>query len=310
VTVGSVTWSVDDRPARLWTRVYMAAMWAHRDKDAFAGAEHTLREAMRRQRAGDRAPTRWTRWRRHVTTSRREGMTVWSVRPRRVEPRVRILYLHGGGYVHPLTRDYWRLVRALTSAEAEVVVPAYPLAPRAHVDDTVPLLVELAGSLSDLPLVLMGDSAGGALSLVVGRRLTDDGRRPRGIVLLSPWLDAALGDDEVADLEAADPMLTESGLRAAGRWWAGARSVLDPAVSPVSMNLRGLPPILVHIGDRDILRPAVERLARAAEGTDGARLTVRERTAMFHVWVTRFIPEGRATRTQLVRHVHACRDQV
>ena len=36
-------WEVDDRPATLYTRVYMAGMWLMRDKRAFEGAEHTLR---------------------------------------------------------------------------------------------------------------------------------------------------------------------------------------------------------------------------------------------------------------------------
>lgn len=136
---------------------------------------------------------------------------------------MRVLYLHGGGYVHPLTRDYWRLVRALSAAPAEVVVPAYPLAPAAHVDDVVPRLVDLARELGDLPLVVVGDSAGGALSLVLARHL----------------------------------------------------------------------------------RPAVELLVERAQRSDDAVLTVHERTAMFHVWMTRFVPEGAQTRRVLQDQVRA-----
>ncbi len=31
-------WEVDDRPATLYTRIYMAGMWLTRDKRAFEGA--------------------------------------------------------------------------------------------------------------------------------------------------------------------------------------------------------------------------------------------------------------------------------
>ena len=234
-------------------------------------------------------------------------MTVWTAAPRRRAPRVRVLYLHGGGYVHPLTADYWRLVRALVRTPAEVVVPCYPLAPDATVDDVVPRLLSLVRQAagSDLPLVLMGDSAGGALVLVLARLLADEGGPPvAGVVCLSPWLDATLDEDEVQDLEASDPMLAESGLRAAGRWWAGAREPSDPLVSPQHVTLDGLPPVDVLIGDRDILRPAVERLADRARDAD-VQVRVHERTSMFHVWMTRAIPEGRRTRRDLVALLRA-----
>jgi monoterpene epsilon-lactone hydrolase len=121
-------------------------------------------------------------------------------------------------------------------------------------------------------------------------------------VALSPWFDAELSDDEVGDLEATDPMLAESGLRAAGRWWAGDRGPADPLVSPVHGDLRGLPRSDVYIGDRDILRPGVDAFAEAAKESQ-LQLHVHETVAMFHVWMTRAIPEGRRTRTQLRRLV-------
>jgi epsilon-lactone hydrolase len=62
--------------------------------------------------------------------------------------------------------------------------------------------------------------------------------------------------------------------------------------------LQALPPLVVYIGDRDILRPAVDALADRARRVD-AELYVHEVTAMFHVWMTRAIPEGRRTRREL-----------
>ncbi len=300
-------WEVDDRPATLYTRAYLAGMWLTRDKRAFEGAGHTLHTAREHQRSGDRAPTLLTRLTTRIRTHSIAGMTVWSVRPRRATPAARVVYLHGGGYVHPLTADYWRLVRALVTAPAEVVVPAYPLAPDATVDDVLPRLLDVeaavARSAPELPTILMGDSAGGALVLAMATWLRDqDARLPAALVALSPWLDATLDEEAVGELEASDPMLAESGLRAAGRWWAGLRRASDPLVSPVHADLHGLPPVHIFIGKRDILRPAVGDLAgRAAR--EGIALRVHEVSAMFHVWMTRHIPEGRRTRKDLVRLV-------
>lgn len=232
-------------------------------------------------------------------------MAVWRARPHHRTPVARVVHVHGGGYVHPLTADYWRLVRALTRVPAEVVVPAYPLAPGRTVEEVLPRLLDVVrrSGTPSLPTVLMGDSAGGALALVLARELVDaGGPRPVGVIALSPWLDAELAEDEVPDLEASDPMLAESGLRAAGRWWAGLRSPADPLVSPVGVDLDGLPPVDVFIGDCDILRPAVDRLADRARTAEVA-LHVHEVTSMFHVWMTRAIPEARRTLRQVVELV-------
>jgi monoterpene epsilon-lactone hydrolase len=302
-----VEWETDERPMTLYTRAYVAGMRVRRDKQAFEGAQHTLQNARELQENGDSGPTRLTRVLTAVERSEVGGMPVWTSRPRLRGCVATVIYVHGGGYVHPLTADYWRLVRALTRSPAEVVVPAYPLAPDATVDEVLPLLLGLYAHIGqthpDRPVVLMGDSAGGALVLTMARRLHELGQpAPAAVVALSPWLDATLGDPEVTDLEATDPMLAESGLRAAGRRWAGPHAPSDPVVSPANGSLAGLPPLHVYVGDKDILRPAVDSLAEQA-AEDGAELHVHEVAAMFHVWMTRAVPEGRRTRRELARLV-------
>jgi acetyl esterase/lipase len=302
-----VTWVKDDRPPSWYTRLYVRGMRLRRDKQAFSGGEHTLRVARSRQREGNRPPTRLTRLLTRSTHTRVEGVPVWIVEPRRGKPMARVVYVHGGGYVHPLTTDYWRLVRHLARTPAQVVVPFYPLAPDATAEKVIPWLLDVLAQTArvgpDVPTLLMGDSAGGALVLEMARLCRrEDRARLAGIVALSPWLDASLSDPDVSDLEPTDPMLAESGLRAAARWWAGERDPADPLVSPVNASLSGLPAIDVYIGDRDILRPAVDALAARAQ-EEGAALRVHEVSAMFHVWMTRAIPEGRRTRRDLLQLV-------
>jgi acetyl esterase/lipase len=70
----------------------------------------------------------------------------------------------------------------------------------------------------------------------------------------------------------------------------------------VHLDLDGLPPVDLFIGDRDILRPAVNELAQRAGDAD-VEMCVHEVTSMFHVWMTRAIPEGWRTRQRLVEIV-------
>lgn len=302
-----IQWETDRRAASLVTRVYVRGMRWRRDKQAFEGAAHTVARARRLQRRGDAPPTLLTRLQGRVSWRRAGTMDTWRVGPRRTEPSARVLYLHGGGYVHPLTADYWRLVRALVRAPAEVIVVAYPLAPEATIDDVLPQLVELYDHATTagpaVPVLLMGDSAGGALALAMAQELRrGDLPPPASLVLLSPWVDATLRGPEIARLETTDPMLAESGLRAAGRRWAGPHGPGHPLVSPINADLQGLPPLEIHIGDHDILRPGVDTLVDRAHRA-GVDVHVHEVTAMFHVWMTRAIPEGRRSRLALVESV-------
>lgn len=313
----TVTWTTDSRRATTWARAYRTVMGWSRDDQAFSGAARTLRTALARQRAGDRPPTRWTRLVAEVEERMLDGHLVWSLRPRRGPVTVEVLYLHGGGYVHPLTVDYWRLARSLVRGGAQVVVPCYPLAPTHTVDQALPWLERVRAQLlpaegadphrSVTPLVLMGDSAGGALALSLAARLRGSDLQAALVVALCPWLDATLQQPEVTELEPTDPVLAESGLRAAGRWWSGAWSATHHLVSPALAEpeqLRDLPPVDLWIGDHDILRPAVdsfvERLAEA-----GGDVQVHEVRAMFHVWMTRALPEARRTRRRLVDRLRA-----
>ena len=306
-SVEVVQWHTRDRAAHPYTRLYMLGMRLRRDDRAFQGEAHTLRTARRLQAKGNRPPTALTRLLTRVLLLKSASMPTWRLEPRTTAPIAQVLYVHGGGYVHPLTADYWRLVRALVAVPAQVRVPEYRLAPDATLDEVLPQLLELHADMTaarpDLPVVLMGDSAGGALVLAMAIRLRELCLpQPECVVMLSPWLDARLEDPEVQQLESSDPMLDESGLRAAGRWWAGQRFADDPLVSPAHACLADLPPLELLIGDRDILRPAVESLAEHA-ARDRAELSVHEYPAMFHVWMTRAIPEGRHTRRQLVELV-------
>ncbi|MBI5962934.1 MAG: alpha/beta hydrolase fold domain-containing protein [Chloroflexi bacterium] len=57
----------------------------------------------------------------------------------------------------------------------------------------------------------------------------------------------------------------------------------DPLISPVFGNLRDLPPLLVHVGEDEILRDDAARIASLAKSMDvDVRLEIYPR--MWHVW--------------------------
>ena len=65
-----------------------------------------------------------------VTERMTAGMHVYKVAPKIGAGSASVLYLHGGAFVHELTRWHWRLIESLVKRTgATVHVPSYPLAP-------------------------------------------------------------------------------------------------------------------------------------------------------------------------------------
>jgi acetyl esterase/lipase len=65
--------------------------------------------------------------------------------------------------------------------------------------------------------------------------------------------------------------------------YVGHNDAHDPLISPVFGNLRGLPSLLVHAGEDEILRDDAVRVARLAKSVDvDVRLEIYPR--MWHVW--------------------------
>lgn len=227
------------------------------------------------------------------------GRRVITVTPTASTPALDVIYLHGGSYVNPLVPAHWAIVRELvTRADARVTVPLYGLAPEHTVADAFPFLDEVFGQvLADASgdVVLAGDSAGGGLALAYCVSRRDAGEQlPDRLLLIAPWLDVTVSNPEATVIEKRDPMLAIPGLRAAGKLWAGDRGLENPSVSPIFARLRGLPPMLVVQGGRDIAAADVRVLRDRVTAGGGELELVYSRNA-FHVFVgLPWLPEARA----------------
>ena len=109
-------------------------------------------------------------------------------------------------------------------------------------------------------IIFAGDSSGGGMSLALAQLLRDehpDVLQPEELILIAPWLDVSMENEEIADYEAIDPMLDIYGAQELGEKWAGARGTKDPLVSPVYGTFENLGRITMFIGTRDMLCPDV-----------------------------------------------------
>jgi monoterpene epsilon-lactone hydrolase len=207
----------------------------------------------------------------------------------------RVLYLHGGGYVSGSPAHYrhftWRIADALA---ANVFALAYRLAPEhpypAALEDAARAYDFLAGKAADTrELFVMGDSAGGGLTLCLLLKLRDEGRPlPRAAVALSPWTDLALTGSSFAANAAGDPMLATRDLPHLVESYLAGADPRTPYASPLYGDATGLPPVLIQVGSDEILRDdAVGMADKLMRANPQSRIEIWPR--MPHVWQL-FVP--------------------
>jgi epsilon-lactone hydrolase len=241
---------------------------------------------------------------------RREGeASVYRVAPTNTELSRVVVFLHGGSYTYEVTFYHWRLIRFLArSTPARVEVPIYTLAPRATAAVTVAAMTDLAERVmkdaGPENVTVMGDSAGGGMSLAVAQQLRDRGApQPGRIVLISPWLDISVSDPRQRAIEPRDHMLGIEGLAESGRMYAGDLDLRDPRVSPLFGDLTGLAPIEVFTGTDDILNVDAHRLVEKCR-EHGQPVHLHEVQGMQHVYpLLPFVPEAKSAREHIARLV-------
>jgi epsilon-lactone hydrolase len=227
---------------------------------------------------------------------------IYRLGPESASASAHIIYLYGGAYVLQPQRRHWNIAAQLaTNVPAVCDVPIYPLAPERTADQTIP---ELAAYINrvivenvDVPVFLAGDCAGAAMALVVAQFLRDRAiRKPAGLVLISPWVDASLA------AAPADPAENDSipGLIAAAHAYAGALELTNPLISPCRGDINGLPPTLMFSGTADLFDRAIQDFARAAI-TAGVSLELQIGADMAHGYpLLPLLPEAARARRHIV----------
>ena len=200
-----------------------------------------------------------------------------------------LLYLHGGAYIFGSTRSHGELIARLALATpARTLAPEYRLAPEhpfpAAIEDAVAVYRALLASGTDPKrLVVAGDSAGGGLTMALLQKLREHGDPlPAGAALLCPWVDLTAKGGSLTDNAAFDWSNEEVG----HRWieaYLNGHDRRDPLVSPVFADLAGMPPLLVQVGDAELLHDQAVMLAtRAKEAGVDVRFVVEP--DMVHDW--------------------------
>ena len=168
-----------------------------------------------------------------------------------------LFYIHGGYYLHePRSFHIKMLKRIIKGGNTMLVMPIYPKAPWHNIDDSFNNMISLFKKIKkeniDKRIILAGDSAGGGYALALAESLDT---QPDELILLSPWVDITMQNEEIKNYIKVDPMLSVEKARYAGNAWRGSYNENDYHVSPINGDLSKLNNVTIFVGTHEIFLP-------------------------------------------------------
>ena len=228
---------------------------------------------------------------------------------------VRLLYLHGGGFVSGSGGYYLPLATHISAAaRCAVLLIDYRLAPEhrfpAGLDDCVAShdwmrLNGPADRSAARATFVAGDSAGGNLTLATLLALRD--RKlplPQGAIAISPVTDLTLASPSLHTIY--DPIISAKTMPIFRDHYLGGQDAAQPLASPVFGDFHGLPPVLIQAGEHEMLRDDAVRVAKTARA-DGIDVMLEIWPGMFHVFQSHepLLPEGEEAVEHIAHFVQA-----
>jgi len=193
-----------------------------------------------------------------------------------------IFYTHGGGYVSGNCEDHrMHVAKFVKSSGVGALLYDYRLAPEypfpVAIEDTlIAYRWLLAQGVKAENIVFAGESAGGGLCLASLLAIRDEGLNlPAAGVALSPWTDLTCSGNSYR-INAKKDISTLGSWDVWSKYYIGDNDPTHPWISPLYGDLQGLPPLLIQVGDHEILLDDARGFAAKAKAA-GVEVTL-------HVW--------------------------
>ena len=233
------------------------------------------------------------------------GVPAVTLQPQVGSPGRTVLYFHGGGYVtgSPPERYVPFAAAVALAANARVFVVDYRLAPQTPFpgafDDCLRAYQWLVTHSDSDPqmLTVLGDSAGGNLAVAVTAAARDQCLAlPERIALLSPLADLTLGGASIEQRRHLDPLVTREMLESSVVDYLAGADPRDPRCSAIFADVQGFPPMLIQVGENEILYDDATRIrdAATAAGVDVSFESWRHGIHVWPVFISAGLPESAA----------------
>jgi acetyl esterase/lipase len=169
-----------------------------------------------------------------------------------------ILHLHGGWFNWGTAKAYQNLVGHIAAKTGvNSFIPDYSLAPEHPFPTAINELEKCYEEMINkrmLRVAISGDSAGGNLALALLPNLVSSNKKlPVGVAVFSPVTDLTLTGSSYETRAEADPYFVRTQVEALVHLYLGAKDAEDSLASPLYGDFSALPPILLQVGEDEIL---------------------------------------------------------
>jgi acetyl esterase/lipase len=224
----------------------------------------------------------------HVKKMNVDGVAAEMLTPPKADDARIAIFLHGGGFVFGSLVSHGGMAGEIArSIQCKVLQLDYRRAPEhpfpAPIEDsTTAYRWLLKQGYQPKYISIIGDSAGGGLVVATLVALKAAGiPLPGAVACIAPWVDYELKGESYKTRKEIDPFVQKRTCEQVRDLYLGNR---DPkTTSPIHADLTGLPPMLIQVGEREILFSDAEMLAKKAKAA-GVDVTFEEWPEMVHVW--------------------------
>jgi epsilon-lactone hydrolase len=221
-----------------------------------------------------------------------------------------IFYTHGGGYVSGNCVDHrMHVAKFVNAAGVGALLYDYRLAPEhpfpAVMEDTLTAYRWLMDQgVAPANTIIVGESAGGGLCLASLLAIRDSGLPlPAAGLALSPWTDLKRSGKSYKTNAMRD-ISTLGSWDVWGDYYVGDNDPSNPWISPLYGDLHGLPPVLIEVGDHEILLDDSVSFAQKAKDA-GVDVTLHVWEGMVHCFpiLAPMFPEATAAWEEIIAYI-------
>lgn len=220
-----------------------------------------------------------------------------------------VIFVHGGAFVSGPAKHHWDSIKTIYKAtNATIWMCDYPKAPEASIDEmhkNINAIYSAAlAKFKPQDIILLGDSAGGALVLSLIQRLPElNIPLPEKVIAISPVVDASFDNPAIDAIDRIDPMLGKEGVLSAKRLCANGEDLKNPKFSVLFGEVSHFPQTILFLSERDICYPDgvlfAEKLKQA--GVQHEVITGRH---MPHIWpLLPIMKEARVALKQMIERI-------
>ena len=122
---------------------------------------------------------------------------------------------------------------------------------------------------------------------------------------MSAFTDLTLASESIRSQSENELYLHPSCLPTFVKLYVGAGDARHPLVSPVFGDYTGLPPLLIQVGEYEVIRDDSVRVAAKARA-DGVDVKLEVWTGQVHVFQIRGLPESRQAVEHIADFIRSC----